>query len=291
MDDDFDKSFDEFSGKTPPEAESKDDQGQEVHDEVEATQKPTVDRDDVDPKDQGDQEDPKDQEDDQSQDEQPQEGDEPAEKPVDAELEALRRQNAELLQFKRSNEGRIAAYQRRLEELTNPGKKVSKKAESEELKKLREEYPEIAAPLEAAFETQRQELEQLRSSVSHLSEERQTRFLAEQEQALNQAHPDWRDITGKSEFRQWAGSQPAFVQDALMRNASEIVNAAEASYIVDLYKKSLSQQPPSTDGASKTNERRRRQLDSAAAVSSKGPGTPATAPDDFDAAFDYFARR
>jgi hypothetical protein len=111
---------------------------------------------------------------------------------------------------------------------------------------LRDEYPDVAAPLLDLIGGLEKKLATLESDNASRAEQDEVarqletqRFLAEEEQALAGAHPDWRQVTADEKFTTWAQSQPRYVKEALIRNGDGIVDAVEASEIVQRYKDSL----------------------------------------------------
>lgn len=228
-------------------------------------------------------------------------------------FEALNAQYRALEHTDRSNRGRIAAFQRQLAELQasapekpaagdkgKGGQNVTAQIFEAKptLKKFKEEYPEVAEPIQELFSTILEENANLRRELSGLSSERRQDALSKNEQALTEKHPDWKAVTAKPEFSRWVEQQPGYVQQAIIRNAEHIVDPNEAADIIGRFKEATGQMTPPnpspSDGGGKTSTtetRRKRQLEAASSVVNKGPGAGASAPDDFESAFTYFANR
>jgi len=234
----------------------------------------------------------------------------------ESEVDRLRSENEQLQHKFRSNDGRIAAYQRRIDELqeqvsakagtANDGDDDQKAADGDELDAFRKEYPEIAGPLETMRTRDQKQIEQLTATVAALTGDQRQNQLDKQESILADAHPDWEGITGDGAFRDWVGAQPLYVQQAARRNGEKITNGQEAAHLIASFKASLPQYESSDSDAKEVDKaaeaeksdqqktlrgKRQRQLESGASVQSKGPGAASGPPDDYDAAFDFFARK
>lgn len=170
-----------------------------------------------------------------------------------SEYDRLTAENAKLVHKERSAAGRATGYQRRYEELlkaaqprATAGDRPTSQAAIEALK---EDYPEIAAPLEQA-------LGSIQEQVSHLSAAEESRvaaaqtelteFLNEETEALVAQHADYEQVLGQNseQFRVWIDDQPRAVRDAFARNAQDIVNAAEAAQVIGAFKAHLGMPAP-----------------------------------------------
>lgn len=230
----------------------------------------------------------------------------------------------------RSNRGRIAALQRQIKQLSNQmtddhaekrqssgsGKqkggqsnKTPDTFETEDWQKLKEEYPEVLGPVEQALRSRDEQLQQLNERVQTfdqkfqgLDQAHQDAYMAGQEQVLAEQHPDWEQITASRDFMQWYERAPEPVRAAIEQNAEGIVNAQNAAFALDLFKRETGQpagqssqnnQQPSgqSGGQDRTRSRRQRQLQAAPSVSGKGPGAASNTPDDFENAFEHYARK
>lgn len=252
----------------------------------------------------------------------------PAARP--AEDEAARARIAELKHQRRSDQGRLLALQRRLQEYpskaaTAPpgaahetqGRQTSGTDDArapaqdgtapDPLAALSEAFPEVGRPVAKLVDDLRQQNAML---VNRLSEQdmREVEVLLDRnETALAETHPDWQQAVTHPAFTQWLGAQPAYVQQAAQRNGERIVDPAEAGDIIGRFKAAFAAsqptqatQTPTPTGAHQTAAtgvpatlaaRRQRQLDAGASVRSRAPGPAAGPPDDYDAAFAYYAGR
>lgn len=207
-----------------------------------------------------------------------------------AELEAIR---AEAQQWKHkynSDLGRTNALQRQIQERDQRIAELEKKANAAvspdmDLDSFVKDFPEVAElARRAAEDLYNQRVASLESDLN-LQREEATRNL--QMQALEQRHPDWRQIAVSNEFRGWVAQQPARIQELVESDAAE-----DAAYLLDTYKLATTKQTLAPDPQLK--QRRDRQLRSAQTVPSRGgrAQSASTPPeDDFDAAFDFYAER
>lgn len=216
----------------------------------------------------------------------------------------------------RSNRGRIATLQRKLQELQqaasqqqrqqqNGGAQQQGGAEasealmgSEKWKAFREDYPEMAEPLEHVIGAIVQENARLKQQVGGIVTERQQQAQMAEFERLSQAHPDWQQIAQDQAYREWLSQQPPGVQALHESDFAE-----DAITLLNIYKGQIGaaqahpQQAPAASygaGNSATRStlpaRRQRQLQSAAAARSSGPGAASGIPDDEEGAWRAFER-
>lgn len=201
------------------------------------------------------------------------------------EFERLSAENAKLLQKERSASGRATGFQRRYEELARAAQPRTVEGDRPTpvaaLAALKEDYPEIAAPLE-------QVVGAIEGSVAHLSEAEEGRrkaaetelsdFLAGEEESLLAVHPDYADVlsTNAAKLVKWIDDQPRAVRDAFAANSEQITDAAAAATVISAFKDFLN--PPAAAPAGQgshvpLSDRRARQLGSTAshAPSSRRP--------------------
>lgn len=211
----------------------------------------------------------------------------------------------------RSNRGRVGALQREVDTLKKQLAAYTKAAGSTgqdqdssdaDIRRLQEEYPEVARPVLKELSSLRtqlsQALERLDQRDSTEAQAQREQALDREEQALTQMHPDWMEVTANPAFSQWLNTQPRYVMEAIQRNGEAIQDAAEAADVIGRFKAhqgAAATAAPSASGATATGApanlaaRRQRQLESGAAVSSRGAGPAGGPPDDFEAAFTYYA--
>jgi hypothetical protein len=224
-------------------------------------------------------------------------------------------------QFKKSQDGRIAAYQRTIDDLRrqvtqpsvsretpggdNKAKGSGSKAlESDKWKTLETEYGEIADPVKELFAEQSQELAKLQKEMAAIGTERRTAALREQADVLNTKHPDWQQTIRShfEDFKDWLNQQPRHIREAALRNQGDIVDGEEAADVVGRFKEHLGissaangEGAQAKTGATERREsgtngnpkpalsgKRQRQLETAASGKSSGPGMASGIPEDGD---------
>lgn len=129
------------------------------------------------------------------------------------------------------------------------GDRPSGIADSEELKKAEEEFPEVVKPLKSALRALETELASARKELGGVSAKHRDDNLAKQAQTVFSDHPDYGDIHGSDEFRAWYETAPPYVRAAVERNAQHVVDGAEVSHVVKLFKTETGWKPPSKPGA------------------------------------------
>ncbi len=219
-------------------------------------------------------------------------------------------------QYKRSNEGRVAALQRQIDALkrgqvaqngaTQGG--ASQQAaggflDTPDYKKFSKEYPEIAGPLSKVITDLQAQVTGQTKMLDAIGNERLQTALSEQESTLAADHADWEQLAGQESFGDWLATQPRHIREAALRNGENIVDAAEASDVIGRYKDHLRksgqyQEPAQQQGSSAQNgtqagngsgngnqeldPKRKRQLGSTASAKSKGPGVASGIAEDAD---------
>lgn len=159
--------------------------------------------------------------------------------------------------------------------------------ESDEAKRFREEYPEIASPLLKVIGTLESKLNGIERHVQTDVRRQEVAAVAEQEVLLRETHPDYLDVVSKNvdKYVSWLETQPRHIREAAQRNARDIVDASEAADVVSRFKASLGEQGEArtvTKEATPPSGKRQRQLISAIAPQSRGPATTAEIPEDGD---------
>ena len=182
--------------------------------------------------------------------------------------------------------------------------------DSEDWKTVSEELPEVAGPLQRLFNASEAKSAKLEKELSSFSEERRTSHYNDQYDIALNAHPDLVAVTGDPAFVTWAGTQPAFVQEMLGRNAEKVIDGHEAAHVVSLYKANEGYVAPATAnpepadeaksepatgsksaGETKQDRANARRLETNVSAPAKGPGAASGPADDFDSAFDHYASK
>lgn len=181
----------------------------------------------------------------------------------------------------RSQDGRLSAAARELNQLRRaattaqekPGTATpeGKEAEDDEerMAQLREEFPELAPPILDRIMKLERVVKTLEGHATAVDTERNAAFFDHQERLLDQAHSDWRDRVSGSAFVDWAKNKPRHIREAIIRNASNIVDAEEVSDILARYKSET--EKPETPEAKALREKRERQLEGGRAPRTRTP--------------------
>lgn len=107
--------------------------------------------------------------------------------------------------------------------------------------------------------------------------------LAQEYAALDAAHPDWRQASSSPVFQQWKAAQGPDVQRMLGSDY-----AGDAIRVLDRFKSDLAVARKQQELAKQVENRKRLEQN----VSIKGtPSRPAAIPDDFEAAFNFYAAK
>lgn len=201
-----------------------------------------------------------------------------------------------------SDANRVAALSRKLNELQSSTasapapaaeKTEAQKALDDKITQLREDYGDIADPLIELIETQRQELNTVRTVLTGLSDERREQVIAQETQALAARHPDWQEVAKSPDFQSWLQIQPPNIQ-----GLAESWDARETSVVLTLFKSekveatgqgTATVATPKPDAA--TGARRSQQLEGSRDTRSRPAPAASEAPDDFDAAFEFFRQK
>ena len=223
-------------------------------------------------------------------------GDETPSDPVAEEIERLRQENQKWQHRYNSDIGRVNAYQKKIQELEQQVKSRPAKSDNpepsgysdKEWAALKEDFPEIAAAIEARSHYQEEQIQALRrqveDSVGPIQQQAHQAFIQSQYQILESHHPDWKDVVQQNGFTNWLSMQPPSVQDLLSSD-----RAADAAYLLNTYKLASGVQQRQTDEIS---QKRQRQLRQSQTIPSRGVRkTNAVPEDDYDAAFDYYASK
>jgi hypothetical protein len=223
-----------------------------------------------------------------------------------SQYEAVMRERDEARHKAQSDANRVAALSRKLSQLTTatpssapaPDDQPSEaqKALDNKIEQLRKDYGDIADPLIELIENQRKELSTVRTVLTGLSEERQAQVIATETQALEARHPDWRTIANSPDFGSWLEVQPPNIQ-----SLATSWDARETSVVLTLFKAEKAEttgpkvetpaQEPTPKADAATGARRSQQLDGGRDVRSKPAPAASDAPEDFDAAFEFFAQK
>ena len=124
-----------------------------------------------------------------------------------------------------------------LEEAANSRPSYVAPKSPEELKKFREEYPDVYEVVETVSHLQSEEKSKdLKEKIQRLQERETELVRKDAEKRLTDKHPDFEDIRNSDDFHDWAKEQPKSIQDWVYNNADD---ADLASRALDLFKKDI----------------------------------------------------
>ena len=158
----------------------------------------------------------------------------------------------------RSNRGRVAALEGRLDSLiggteqkAGAGRKTPSESDfgpdkvfgTDEWKTMREEFADIAEPIEKSLAPVFDELAKVQAENRKLSNGMQTigqdrtrtRAIALEDE-VRAEHADYDDIINSDDFASWLQASPTYIQEGVQRNGKMIVDPAEAIDIFNRFK-------------------------------------------------------
>lgn len=205
---------------------------------------------------------------------------------------AIRSQNGRLSQAQhRLNdlEGELEQFRKGKASQGTEGQDADEQTREERLAKLREDYPEVAAPILAELDNLRQKVGKLDTAHQSQAQERSQAFVDEQISFVSEAHPDWRDVVMSPEYAKWAETAPRYIREAISRNAQQIVDGEEVADVLARFRADTKQPDPE---AERLQAKRERQFSASRSTETR---TPAARPggadtNDFDAEWDRRAR-
>lgn len=217
-------------------------------------------------------------------------------------IEQLKRERDDYKHRFDSNAGRIAAYQRQLDDYQQQIQQVqqssgSKKEARETLAQefndsswdeLKEDFPEIAHALDSRLkklEDIESRLSGFEKKIQPLEQNLSEQTLSREYAALEAAHPDWRDIAQSVEFADWVNTQPTPVRSLIQSK-----NAADAAYLLNTYKALNGQLNTEPSHGSSVQAERNQKLRQSMSVPARRAQRRDIPDDDFEAAFNSFAR-
>jgi len=203
--------------------------------------------------------------------------------PVD-ELEELKRRNEELLRERnhfehsfKSQAGRVSALQKKLDSLP-----VAPEVDAD-LQEVMQDYPEIAKPIVDYFEKKYGDINNRIAPIQQSAEESEQRqYIQGQLAIMDKEIPDWHAIVTSDEYLGWLEQQPEAVRS--MRGSND---AVDYKFLI----KSFQGANPSKAKSDDLTTRRQNKLAANVSVQSKGASKTATAPDDFEAAWNFYAQK
>ena len=169
--------------------------------------------------------------------------------------------------------------------------------DSDDIKRLREDYGEVAGPLIDQIAQLSEKLEAVQAPVNQLNQQQQQEARAAQYDILAEHHPDFKELSQDERWGGWIQTQPRHVQEAYMRNI-DVSDGLEAADVLTRCKQDMgialtpAAKQEQQQQRKPVSDKRQRQLDAARDGGSGGSDPVQNAvPDDFDKAFDVVANK
>lgn len=220
-----------------------------------------------------------------------------------AAYEAAERRAKELEHRQKSEDGRVARYQRdrdamqrKLETLVSAAQKDGEDLRvlvaSEDWQKAKSDYGDDLAPLFNVLERLTDQTAQANERWQQMDTETIEEIETENFYLLDEKAPDWRDLMGRQDFLPWVQSQPKPWQDVFAQNYERLVDPASTLELVSKFRLhvALNEPAPSPTPVTQLDPRRARQLDGARSVTSKTPVVADPGGGDWDAEFQRAAQ-
>ena len=186
----------------------------------------------------------------------------------------------------KSDEGRVNAYQRQIDELKQKVEQAPKK-QIESLEQVRADFPEIGkaiddvlnerlSELSAKFEERLTPLQQMQADQAEVQRKAQ---LEQAKQFLSSQHPDWEqyDLGKNPELKSWYDQQPEFIQQLY---GAEKDTAAKAAHFISLYKQSSARQTQDAAASSAGSQSKQDRLQRAVIPQTRNGSVSRSADDD-----------
>jgi len=238
---------------------------------------------------------------------------------------ALEESNTSLQHRIDSDNGRVGAFQRKvnsLEEEIQSIKLVSEKPQptSDDIKdamatdegweKFSEDYPEVATAIDGRLSTHRQEIDksmgeqadEINSTLAPVVEKQEQEDLSDAYSEVAEQFPEWQNTVNDGKWHEWLSTQPAAVQSITSTGTVEETislfglydNFRVASGMEPLRNTDHSESESVVDNAASDLERKReQQLEDGATISSRSARIDPNAESgsEFEEAFNVFAKR
>lgn len=163
-----------------------------------------------------------------------------------------------------------------------------------EIKRVTEEYPDVAGPLVKMLEAHRAEMAALEQRVRPVLDQGDEQEIARQYAILSERHPDYVEVARSPDFHGWLQDQP----DAI-RKLADSFDGRESSVVFTLFKteRDLAKgaggagaEPADPNPKPDLDARRREQLEGGRVVQNRAAPASEAGPEDVEGQFSYFAK-
>jgi hypothetical protein len=200
----------------------------------------------------------------------------------DAQVTAL--QSATTEHARRSIEGRITAYTRRLHERNEAAKqpKPAEEAADDPFTELVAEYPEIATPLQkklAPLEAKISQFDAREQSRQAAADAQMDAELKANETLLEQQHPGWDSYLKQygTVFGAWINDQPSYLRQAFETNKNAIIDPYSAIDTLNAFKEFVAANSQPSQPSNGRPAAQQNALNSRRAAQLAGTASPHTA--------------
>jgi len=197
-----------------------------------------------------------------------------------AQNDALKQERDHFEHGFKSQVGRVSALQKKIDGEKKDDEGQVEQDDDAQIADVLREYPEIVKPIIDLIDKRYARLNgDIDQRLAPIKEQEQQRYVDAQIATMDSQFPDWRTTVSSEDYKTWLQQQPEPVQ-----SMADSYNARDYAYLLNNFKATRTK-------ASDIAERRQNKLASNVAIQSKGASKKATAPDDFDSAWDYFANK
>jgi hypothetical protein len=109
-------------------------------------------------------------------------------------------------------------------------------ASDDEIKHLKEEYPEVAGPLLKRIDKLSETVEALSTTATARAESEVADALSGEFETLQSLHSDVHDIVKAPEYAEWLKGQAPSIQRIVQENSQAVVSAADTALVFDKFK-------------------------------------------------------
>lgn len=193
----------------------------------------------------------------------------------------------------KSEIGRQTALQKKVQELQaqleqRPQAAASQRQYTERMQNLMGEFPEIASALQEELDARLAEVRnEVQSAVAPMKQQEEARQYQAEESRVREIYPDFVDVVKSQDFMDWFERQPPAIKDL-----ASSPHANDALAVMDYYTGYKGRnQAAANPEVQDTIAKRQAALQRNVSVKNTAPAPVSDGPDDFESAFEYFARK
>lgn len=214
-----------------------------------------------------------------------------------AAFEAASKQAQALEHRLRSDDGRVARFQRERDEARKKLEAVARASEeeniktylnSDEFRKVRADYGDEMGPVFNLLEKLADRQERADANFGQINNAREEEAERKAFETLGKAAPDWEAMLGSPDFSPWLAAQPTLFQQAIEENRERLVDPQSVAAVVSrfrVHQHLQNQQQAQPASQPQLDQRREKQLEGARSTKTRQPVVAASADDDYAAFF------